>query len=307
MTILITGVAGFIASHTAEKLLKLNYQVIGIDNLNDYYDPKLKQQNLNILNKYQNFIFEKDDIVTSKCIDKYKPHKVIHLAAMAGVRYSLENPTLYCRVNIEGTVNLLEQSKNNNVELFVYASSSSVYGNMSGEFKEERQLNPPESIYAATKRSKEMMADLYYRLYGLRVIGLRFFTVYGPRGRPDMAPRKFMERILNDIPIDKYGNGYSYRDYTYIDDIVDGIIKSLFSDLNNEILNLGNNQTHSLNSFINTMEKVCQKKAIINQKGKQPGDVNGTNANIDKSKKLINYNPQTSLKEGLTKIYFQNK
>ena len=307
MAILITGVAGFIASHTAEMLLKQNYQVIGIDNLNDYYDTKLKQQNLDILNKYQNFIFEKDDIVTSYCIDKYKPNKVIHLAAMAGVRYSLENPTLYCRVNIEGTVNLLEQSKNNNVELFVYASSSSVYGNMPGEFKEKRQLNPPESIYAATKRSKEMMADLYHRLYGLRVIGLRFFTVYGPRGRPDMAPRKFMERILNDIPIDKYGDGTSYRDYTYIDDIVDGIIKSLFSDLNNEILNLGNNQTYSLNSFINTMELVCQKKAIINQKGKQPGDVNGTNANLDKSKKLIYYNPQTSLKEGLTKTYFQNK
>ena len=307
MAILITGVAGFIASHTAEMLLKQNYQVIGIDNLNDYYDTKLKQQNLDILNKYQNFIFEKDDIVTSYCIDKYKPNKVIHLAAMAGVRYSLENPTLYCRVNIEGTVNLLEQSKNNNVELFVYASSSSVYGNMPGEFKEKRQLNPPESIYAATKRSKEMMADLYHRLYGLRVIGLRFFTVYGPRGRPDMAPRKFMERILNDIPIDKYGDGTSYRDYTYIDDIVDGIIKSLFSDLNNEILNLGNNQTYSLNSFINTMELVCQKKAIINQKGKQPGDVNETKAKLDKSKKLIYYNPQTSLKEGLTKTYFQNK
>ena len=149
----------------------------------------------------------------------------------------------------------------------------------------------------------ELFAKTYHQLYNLNLIGLRFFTVYGPRGRPDMAPRKFMERILNDIPIDKYSDGTSYRDYTYIDDIVDGIIKSLFSDLNNEILNLGNNQTHSLNSFINTMEKVCQKKAIINQKGKQPGDVNGTNANIDKSKKLINYNPQTSLKEGLTKTY----
>jgi len=303
MKILITGVGGFIGFHTCYKLLNQGNTIIGIDNLNDYYDVKLKQKNINDLKQFKNFTFVEEDIIESKCIDKYKPDKVIHLAAMAGVRYSLQNPTLYCRVNIEGTVNLLEQSKNNNVKLFVYASSSSVYGNKSGKFKENEELKPPESLYAATKRTKELMADMYNRLYGLRVIGLRFFTVFGPRGRPDMAPMKFMKRILNDVQIDKYGDGSSYRDYTYIDDIVQGIIKALDSNLNNEVLNLGNDKTYTLNTFINTMEEVCNKKAIINQMDKQKGDVDGTNADITKSKKLINYDPKTNLKNGLKNTY----
>ena len=305
MKILITGVAGFIGHHTALKLLKEGYEVIGIDNLNNYYDSNLKKYNLSLLNKFKKFIFEKGDIIESNCIDKYKPEKVIHLAAMAGVRYSLKNPKLYCRVNIEGTVNLLEQAKNNNVELFIYASSSSVYGNKSGKFKESDVLKPPESIYAATKRSKEMMADLYNRLYGLRVIGLRFFTVYGPRGRPDMAPRKFMEKIINEETIDKYGDGSSYRSYTYIDDIVDGIYNSLNSNLNNEILNLGNDKTVDLNTFISKMEKACLKKAKINQMSEQIGDVNGTNADISKSKRMINFNPKINLDEGLIRTFQQ--
>jgi UDP-glucuronate 4-epimerase len=303
MKILVTGVGGFIGYHVAQKLLNKMHLVIGIDNLNDYYNPKLKEININSLKLHDNFAFYNEDIIETKAIEKFKPDKVIHLAAMAGVRYSLENPTLYCNVNVEGTVNLLEQAKNNNVKLFVYASSSSVYGNKSGKFSETDVLNPPESIYAATKRTKEMMADLYHRLYGLRVIGLRFFTVYGPRGRPDMAPRKFMERIINGEKIDKYGDGTSYRSYTYIDDIVDGVLGALNSDLKNEVINLGNDSVCSLNEFIEIIENVTKKKAIINQMENQKGDVNGTYANIDKAKRLLNFNPKISLEKGLEELY----
>jgi len=303
MKILVTGVGGFIGYHVAQKLLNDLHLVIGIDNLNDYYNPKLKNININSLKMHDNFVFHNEDIRDTKAIDEFNPDKVIHLAAMAGVRYSLKNPTLYCNVNVEGTVNLLEQAKNNDVKLFVYASSSSVYGNKSGMFSETDVLNPPESMYAATKRSKEMMADLYHRLYGLRVIGLRFFTVYGPRGRPDMAPRKFMERIMNGEEIDKYGDGTSYRSYTYIDDIVDGVIGALNSDLENEVINLGNDSVCSLNEFIEIIERITKRKAVINQMGDQKGDVKGTYANIDKARKLINFDPKINLEKGLSELY----
>jgi UDP-glucuronate 4-epimerase len=302
MKILVTGCAGFIGSHVSEYLLRRCDEVVGIDNINDYYDRDIKYKNLAILHKYTNFKFIEEDIVDSKCIDIYRPHKVIHLAAMAGVRYSLENPTLYCRVNVEGTVNLLEQSRKNNVDLFVYASSSSVYGNRTGEFKEDDKLNVPESIYAATKQTTELLANTYNKLYNLRVIGLRFFTVYGPRCRPDMAPYKFITKINNGDTIDKFGDGTSYRDYTYINDIVQGVIKSLDSNYNCEIFNLGNNKTWTLNEFIDMCEKATCKKAIINELGKQKGDVNGTSANIDKSKDMLGYNPTTDPVDGLKKI-----
>ena len=303
MKILITGVVGFIGFHTAIRLLNEGNEVIGIDNINDYYDIKLKKENLRILNFYENFIFIREDIVDSNCIDNYKPDKVIHLAAMAGVRYSFKNPQLYCRVNIEGTVNLLEQSKNNNVKMFVYASSSSVYGNNDSKFSESDNLNDPESIYAATKRSVEMMAKLYSKTYNLNVIGLRFFTVFGPRGRPDMAPRKFLETVIRGDQIDKYGDGNSYRDYTYIDDIVDGIYLSVNSNFTNEIFNLGNDKIFTLNKFIEYIGEVTNKEVNINQMGNQLGDVNGTNANIEKSKNMLNYNPKISFKDGLLNTY----
>jgi UDP-glucuronate 4-epimerase len=303
MKILVTGVGGFIGYHVAQRLVNELHLVIGIDNLNDYYNVKLKEINIKSLKMHDNFVFHNEDIRETKVIEEFKPDKVIHLAAMAGVRYSLQNPTLYCNVNVEGTVNLLEQAKNNDVKLFVYASSSSVYGNKSGMFSETDVLNPPESMYAATKRAKEMMADLYHRLYGLRVIGLRFFTVYGPRGRPDMAPRKFMERIMNGKKIDKYGDGSSYRSYTYIDDIVDGVIGAFNSDLENEVINLGNDSVCSLNEFIEIIENVTKRKAYINQMGDQKGDVKGTYANIDKARKLINFNPKTNLEKGLGELY----
>lgn len=303
MRILVTGVGGFIGYHVAQRLVNDLHLVIGIDNLNDYYNVKLKEINIKSLKMHDNFAFHNEDIRETRAIEEFKPDKVIHLAAMAGVRYSLQNPTLYCNVNVEGTVNLLEQAKNNGVKLFVYASSSSVYGNKSGKFREDDVLNPPESMYAATKRTKEMMADLYHRLYGLRVIGLRFFTVYGPRGRPDMAPRKFMERIMNGEKIDKYGDGTSYRSYTYIDDIVDGVIGALNSELSNEIINLGNDSVCNLNEFIEIIERITKKKAYINQMGDQKGDVKGTSADIEKAKKLINFNPKTNLEKGLGELY----
>jgi UDP-glucuronate 4-epimerase len=303
MKILITGIIGFIGFHTALKLLIEGNEIIGIDNINDYYDINLKKENLRILNFYDNFTFIKEDIIDSNCIDNFKPDKVIHLAAMAGVRYSFKNPKLYCRVNIEGTVNLLEQSKNNNVKMFVYASSSSVYGNNDNKFKESEDLNEPESIYAATKRSVEMMAKLYNKTYGLNVIGLRFFTVFGPRGRPDMAPRKFLEKVIREEHIDKYGDGSSYRDYTYIDDIVNGICLSVDSKYTNEIFNLGNDRTYTLNKFIEYIGEVTNKNVNINQMGKQVGDVNGTNANIEKSIDMLGYNPKISFRDGLLNTY----
>ena len=303
MKILITGVIGFIGFHTALKLLNEGNEIIGIDNINDYYDINLKKENLRILNFYDNFTFIKEDIIDSNCIDNFQPDKVIHLAAMAGVRNSFKNPKLYCRVNIEGTVNLLEQSKNNNVKMFIYASSSSVYGNNDSKFKESKDLNEPESIYAATKRSVEMMAKLYNKTYGLNVIGLRFFTVFGPRGRPDMAPRKFLEKVMREKQIDKYGDGSSYRDYTYIDDIVDGICLSVDSDYISEIFNLGNDKTYTLNKFIEYVGEVTNKNVNINQMEKQVGDVNGTNANIEKSIKMLSYNPKISFYDGLVNTY----
>jgi UDP-glucuronate 4-epimerase len=302
MKILVTGCAGFIGSHVCERLLNAKINVIGIDNINDYYDQNNKIDSLKILFKYNNFTFVEEDIIDTKIIETFKPDKVIHLAAMAGVRYSLENPTLYCKVNIEGTVNLLEQSKNIGVDLFVYASSSSVYGNKDGEFIETQDLDVPESFYAATKQTVELMAKTYSKLYGLRTIGLRFFTVYGPRGRPDMAPYKFINKILNDEAIDKYGDGTSYRDYTYVDDIVDGIICAMNSEYKCEVFNLGNNKTWTLNDFIKMCEQVTNKKAILNEMGKQVGDVNGTSANIDKSKVMLGYNPVVGLLEGLTNL-----
>ena len=306
MKILVTGCAGFIGSHLCEKLLKENYNVFGIDNINDYYSINQKYKNLEILSKYKNFIFKKDDIVTTTIINEIKPEIVVNIAAMAGVRYSIENPNIYMKVNIEGQVNLLKQSVDNNVKLFVYASSSSVYGlNKKIPFSEEDKISKFNSPYAASKRSTELMAQLYNQLYGIKVIGLRFFTVYGPRGRPDMAPFKFLYNISNEKKFDKYGTGESFRDYTYIDDIVSGIYGAIKNKKNKncEIYNLGNTNTVSLNEFIKTCEEVTGKKAVYNQLPDQKGDVPFTYSDISKAKKDLDYNPKINFKDGLTKMY----
>lgn len=306
MKILVTGCAGFIGSHVSEKLLQLGYDVIGIDNLNDYYNPKQKIANLSILNKYKKFYFSKEDIITTNIINNTKPDKVCHLAAMAGVRNSIDNPSIYVKTNIDGFLNLLEQSVKNDVAKFVYASSSSVYGiNEKVPFSENDEILSCNSPYAASKRSMEIFANTYNQLYGLPLIGLRFFTVYGPRGRPDMAPYKFLDLISKGKSIDKYGDGTSMRDYTYISDIVDGIISSLLNNksLKSELFNLGNSYPISLNTFIKTCEKVSDRTAIINQKNEQLGDVPVTYANISKAKILLNYEPKVRLEEGLKNTY----
>ena len=304
--ILVTGCAGFIGSHVCEYLCKKNYNVLGIDNINDYYDPNIKLKNIELLKKYKNFKFEKEDIIDTKIIEKWKPYKIIHLASMAGVRYSIENPKIYFDVNVNGFINILEQSVKNNVAQIVYASSSSVYGlNEKVPFSENDKIETCNSPYACSKICMEQIAKTYYQLYNINTIGLRFFTVYGPRGRPDMAPYKFLKAIMNDKPFTKYGDGTSSRDYTYIDDIVSGIIGSLENKkkIKYGIYNLGNSSPVTLNTFIEYCEKVTNKKAIIKQIENQLGDVPKTYANIDNAKNDLDYFPKTELIDGLRNTY----
>lgn len=306
MKIIITGCAGFIGSHLCESLLLRGDEVYGIDIMNDYYDVKQKEYNLNILYKFKNFIFRKEDLVTTKLISEIKPDVVVNIGAMAGVRNSIENPDIYIRTNVNGQLHLLDECVNNNVKLFVFASSSSIYGlNTKIPFNESDETENLNSPYAITKKTGEMFAKLYNKLYGLKCIGLRFFTVYGPRCRPDMAPYKFLNSIMNDKMIDKYGDGNTLRDYTYVNDIVSGIIYAIENKNNDsyEIYNLGNNNPVSLNEFIETCENVTGKKAIINQKPEQLGDVPVTYADITKAQKNLHYNPQTKLKDGIKKTY----
>lgn len=312
MKILVTGCAGFIGSHVCERLLMdKNNTVIGIDNINDYYDKNQKLFNLKLLhqtslNNHKNFTFIKEDIVETKLIEELKPDKICHLAAMAGVRYSIENPTIYTKVNIEGFVNLLNQAVKVGVKNFVYASSSSVYGlNEKVPFSEEDEIVSCNSPYAASKRAKEVFAKTYNQLYGIPLIGLRFFTVYGPRGRPDMAPYKFLKAIVDGTEFKKYGDGSSMRDYTYIDDIVDGIISALENKekMRCEVINLGNSSPVTLNEFIETCEKVTNKKANYETIGNQLGDVPKTYADVSKAKKLLGYNPKVSLEDGLRNTF----
>ena len=312
MKILITGCCGFIGSHLCESLLKQkNVQILGIDNMNDYYDPALKLKNLQIIQSvahqfnYDNFMFMQQDIRNTKCIFEWKPDIVIHLAAMAGVRYSTQYPTLYTDVNVNGFINIIEQCRLVGCRL-IYASSSSVYGlNKKIPFSEDDSIEQCNSPYAASKLSEEIFAKMYSQLYGIETIGLRFFTVYGPRGRPDMAPYKFLDKINKGIPIDKYGNGESLRDYTYVSDIVDGIISCITFKMENksEIFNIGNENPISLNKFISICENVTGKKAIINLKENQLGDVPITYADISKAKKLLNYIPTIKIEEGLYLTY----
>jgi len=303
--ILVTGCAGFIGSHLCEKLLKLNYKLIGIDNLDPYYSIKQKNINLQILSKYENFTFYEEDIVNTKLVEIKKPNIIIHLAAKAGVRNSIENPTDYVRTNVQGTMNLLNQSVKYNIEHFIYASSSSIYGtNKKVPFSENDKIDNINSPYAATKKSCEILAQMMNQLYNIKITGLRFFTVYGPRGRPDMAPFKFLNNIYKGTKFDKYGNGETFRDYTYIDDIVNGIIASINrKGQDNQVYNLGNSMPISLNKFIEICEEVTGKKAVFNQLPDQLGDVPKTYADIYKAQKDFNYKPNISFKEGLKNTF----
>ena len=324
MKILVTGVAGFIGSYVANSLLERGDEVIGIDNLNDYYDVSLKKDRLkrlgieNINNSsssiYENFTFILLNISDSEKLNNlfvdYDIQVVCHLAAQAGVRYSLENPSAYIQSNIVGFANILECSKNAKIKHLIYASSSSVYGlNKKVPFSVEDNVDRPISLYAATKKSNELMAYSYSHLYDLPVTGLRFFTVYGPWGRPDMAYFLFAEAILNNKPIKVFNHGHMERDFTFIDDIVEGIVRVIDNKprrLENEppykLYNIGNNKPINLLHFIENIEHALGKKAIKQFEPIQAGDVTTTYANVDNLILDLGYAPKTPINEGINKF-----
>jgi UDP-glucuronate 4-epimerase len=305
--VLITGGAGFIGSNLASKLLKKGYFVVAFDNLNDYYNPAWKLKNLAKFKENKNFKFVKGDILDEKTLDKlFKKHNfdyVVHLAARAGVRPSIADPKLYEEVNVRGTLNILEACRVYKVKKLVSASSSSVYGNQSKiPFSETDRVNNPISPYAATKKAGEEICYTYSHLYKIPVVCLRFFTVYGPNGRPDMAPYLFVEAIMKGKPIKKFGDGTTSRDYTYVEDITDGIYAAMLYKCDYEIFNLGNSNPVTLNKFISNLEKIIGKNAVIESAPMQPGDVEKTYADTKKAKKLLKYNPKTNFYDGLTKL-----
>jgi len=305
--ILITGGAGFIGSHLTEKLLERGDIVIVVDNFNRFYSPKRKSENLIRSKRSKKFFLQKADIrdkaALKSIFSKYSIDVVVHLAAMAGVRPSIENPKLYADVNVLGTVNVLEQIKDFGIKQLVFASSSSVYGNRSkGPFKESDETDEQISPYGATKKSGELLCHVYAHLYGIKTTSLRFFTVYGSRNRPDMACFKFVDAMMRNRPIMKFGKGVTGRDYTYIDDIVDGIVCTIDKPFDFEIINLGNSLPVKLNKLISTIEKAVGKKAKIKELPIQPGDVELTFANIDKANKLLDWKPKTKLKNGINNL-----
>ena len=305
--ILVTGCAGFIGMHLCNKLFQLGYNVIGIDNLNDYYDVNLKLKRLSFLQNNPSFTFLKTDISNKNKLEdvfkNHKPNKVVNLAAQAGVRYSLINPHSYMESNIFGFMNILECCRHYDVEGLVYASSSSVYGgNKKVPFSESDNVDSPVSIYAASKKANELMAHSYNHLFGIRSTGLRFFTVYGPWGRPDMAMYIFAYIILKNEPIEVFNNGQMKRDFTFIVDIVDGIVSSIKKNYNKEIFNLGNNKSEDLMDIVSMIEKKIGKKAKVLFKPMQLGDVEKTYADIESAKQKLGYSPKTDVQEGIDKF-----
>lgn len=325
MKVLLTGAAGFIGYHTSKRLLERGDEVIGIDNLNDYYDVRLKESRLSMLTEVENFTFHKTDISDKDAVirlfTEIKPERVINLAAQAGVRYSLINPYAYINSNLVGFTNILEGCRHNNVEHLVYASSSSVYGsNTKMPFSVDDNVDHPVSLYAATKKANELMAHTYSHLYSLPTTGLRFFTVYGPWGRPDMALFLFTRSILEDKPIDVFNYGMMRRDFTYIDDIVEGVIRVLdrvpqpdpnwsaessstgSSSAPYKVYNIGNHKPVELLHFIETIEKCLGKTAQKNMLPLQPGDVSATYADVDALIKDAGFKPDTPIEIGISKF-----
>ncbi|HOZ51568.1 MAG TPA: GDP-mannose 4,6-dehydratase [Chitinophagaceae bacterium] len=305
--ILVTGGAGFIGSHLCEKLLSLGNRVTTIDNFDAFYDRSIKEQNLKISLTNPNFKFIELDIINMNsllqlCNEQYDI--IIHLAAKAGVRPSIENPLEYQTVNVGGTQNLLEFAKLKNIKDFVFASSSSVYGiNPNFPWKENDYVLNPISPYASTKISGELLGHVYSHLFGIRFTALRFFTVYGPRQRPDLAIHLFTKKIMNEIPINIFGDGSTRRDYTYVDDIVEGIVNACqYNKSKFQVFNLGNSHTISLSNMIETIEKAIGKKAILNRMSEQAGDVPITFSDIEKSKRELHYQPQTEFEDGIAKF-----
>lgn len=319
--ILVTGAAGFIGAAVCNRLLLNGDSIIGIDNLNNYYDPNLKLARLEVV-KHKNLDFKKldisNEIAVKKLFDEYRPSHVIHLAAQAGVRHSIENPNAYIKSNLVGFGHILEGCRHHCIEHLVYASSSSVYGgNTNLPFQESQAVNHPVSLYAATKKANELMAHSYSHLYGIPAIGLRFFTVYGPWGRPDMAPMLFAKAILSGQPIRIFNNGKMYRDFTYIDDIVEGVVQVLNRpaetndnfDKNSpdpatswaphRVFNIGNSNPIPLMSFINCLEKTLGVEAIKHFEPMQPGDVISTAADTRALEKWVGFKPSTPIEKGV--------
>ncbi len=326
--ILVTGAAGFIGSEIVKKLLSEGVEVVGIDNMNSYYNPSLKEKrikNIEDINQNNLWNFCKVNLNNSKNIDQifteYKPNIVINLAAQAGVRYSIENPMSYVESNIVGFLNILQGCRKYKVEHLIYASSSSVYGgNKITPFNESNSVDHPVSLYAATKKSNEILAHSYSHLYQIPMTGLRFFTVYGPMGRPDMAPMIFADAILRGQAINVFNNGEMSRDFTYIDDVIDAIykccLKTPYPNVNfhekkpdpstsfapHRIFNVGSSNPTNLLDFIELLESALDVRAIKKMKPMQPGDVKSTFADINRLKKWVNFSPKTSLNEGILKF-----
>ena len=309
MKLIVTGTAGFIGFNLARKLLDEGHTVIGIDSLNDYYYVGLKRKRHDILKEYGSFTPAEINMCDFESMEalfeKHSPEVVCNLAAQAGVRYSITNPFAYQKSNLEGFLNIIELSKRNKVSRFVYASSSSVYAGVKEvPFSESQRVDTPISLYAATKKSNELTAHSYSHLFGMQTVGLRFFTVYGPWGRPDMAMWLFAEAIMAGEPINVYNFGQMKRDFTYIDDIVAGTAACLFTKELPQfsIFNLGNNHTEDLLYMIELLEKKLGKKAEKNMMEMQPGGVAETYANIEKAQKMLNFSPTTRIEEGIPKF-----
>jgi len=315
--VLVTGSAGFIGSHVAYALLDRGDTVIIVDEMNDYYDVSIKESNIDLLQEKANEMALKvnktgsdllsvykvdiNDVTAMQQIYKsHKPNFVCHLAARAGVRPSIQDPLLYVKANVQGTTSILEYSKQYNITNTVVASSSSVYGESeSTYFSEAEQVNEPVSPYAATKRSGELLSYTYHKLYNMNITNLRFFTVYGPRGRQDMAPAKFINRISKGLEIQKFGDGSTSRDYTYVDDIVDGVLRAIDRPYSYQIFNLGKGSGTTLNEFISLVEKHVGKQANIKLMPAQPGDVPFTNADVSKAYRLLGYKSKYTIDEGI--------
>ena len=303
-SVLITGGAGFIGSHLVEAILDEGHRITVIDNFNDFYDPGIKRLNCQKHQKHENYRLINDDIrdpqAVDDCFEEGRFDEIIHLAAMAGVRPSLANPVLYGDVNVMGTLNLLEACRKFGVKKFIFGSSSSVYGNNKKvPFAEDDPVDNPISPYAATKKAGELLACTYYHLHGIKTTCLRFFTVYGPRQRPEMAISLFTDRIYKGREISLFAEGKSRRDYTFVSDIIAGILACRKRDFDYEIINLGRSDTVRLIDLVHKIEKALGKKAIIKIMPTQPGDVDQTFADISKAEKLLGFRPQVSIDEGL--------
>lgn len=305
MRILLTGAAGFIGFHTAKVLLARGDEVIGFDNLSPYYDPKLKKARLKQLKDIKGFTFVEGDIVDRPLVAKTMKgvERVCHLAALAGVRYSFEHPEEYIATNIQGFFNVLDEVKKQEIPGLIYASSSSVYGgNTKFPAEESDRTDDQWSLYGMNKKDNELMAHTYHHLYGTNVTGLRFFTVYGPWGRPDMALFLFTDAILNNRPVQIFGEGKMQRDFTYIDDIVSGVVSSIDKNYSEEVFNLGCGKKEELMDYVTTIERACGREATKEFLPMQPGDVRITSADITKAKKMLDYQPTTNIAKGVPKF-----